>query len=397
MSEKNLDFDTVIDRRGTNCLKYDFAVERGKPADILPLWVADMDFKTSSYIQSALADVVNHGIYGYSEVKDDYFNALASWMHNRHNYDIERKWLVKTPGIVFALAMAVKAYTAKGDSVLIQSPVYYPFKEVIEDNGRVAVSNDLVRLDEGRYVMDIDDFEKKIIENDIHLFFLCSPHNPVGRVWTPDELEAVGDICVKHNVIIVSDEIHSDFVFKGEHHVLASLKKEYADITITCTAPSKTFNLAGLQISNLFIPNDSLRRRFKRELDAAGYSQLGIMGLVACEAAYAHGGEWYEAVLKYIKANIDYTREYVESNIPGVHMSEHEGTYLVWLDFRELGLSPAEQEHLIVDEAGLWLDSGSIFGKTGIGFERINVACPRATLKEALERIERAVKNLTQK
>lgn len=161
MSEKNLDFDTVIDRRGTNCLKYDFAVERGKPADILPLWVADMDFKTSSYIQSALADVVNHGIYGYSEVKDDYFNALASWMHNRHNYDIERKWLVKTPGIVFALAMAVKAYTAKGDSVLIQSPVYYPFKEVIEDNGRVAVSNDLVRFDEGRYVMDIDDFEKK--------------------------------------------------------------------------------------------------------------------------------------------------------------------------------------------------------------------------------------------
>ena len=170
MSEKNLDFDTVIDRRGTNCLKYDFAVERGKPADILPLWVADMDFKTSSYIQAALADVVKHGIYGYSEVKDDYFNALASWMHNRHNYDIERKWLVKTPGIVFALAMAVKAYTAKGDSVLIQSPVYYPFKEVIEDNGRVAVSNDLVRLDEGRYVMDIDDFEKKITENDIHLF-----------------------------------------------------------------------------------------------------------------------------------------------------------------------------------------------------------------------------------
>ena len=202
---------------------------------------------------------------------------------------------------------------------------------------------------------------------------------------------------MKHNVIIVSDEIHSDFVFKGEHHVLASLKKEYADITITCTAPSKTFNLAGLQISNLFIPNDSLRRRFKRELDAAGYSQLGIMGLVACEAAYAHGGEWYEAVLKYIKANIDYMREYVDNNIPGVHMSEHEGTYLVWLDFRDLGLSPAEQEHLIVDEAGLWLDGGSIFGKTGIGFERINVACPRATLKEALERIERAVKNLTQK
>ena len=210
-------------------------------------------------------------------------------------------------------------------------------------------------------------------------------------------VDSVGDICVKHNVIIVSDEIHSDFVFKGEHHVLASLKKEYADITITCTAPSKTFNLAGLQISNLFIPNDSLRRRFKRELDAAGYSQLGIMGLVACEAAYAHGGEWYEAVLKYIKANIDYTREYVDNNIPGVHMSEHEGTYLVWLDFRDLGLSPAEQEHLIVDEAGLWLDGGSIFGKTGIGFERINVACPRATLKEALERIERAVKNLTQK
>ena len=289
MAERNLDFDKVINRKNTDCLKYDFAVKRGMPADVLPLWVADMDFKTSSYIEDAVIERTKHGIFGYSEVGEDYFNAVKNWMKKHHNWDVDEKWLVKTPGVVFALAMSVKAYTEPGDSVLIQLPVYYPFSEVIRDNGRKVVSNDLVLSEDGRYHIDFDDFEKKIVENNIKLFFLCNPHNPVGRVWTLEELKRIGNICLEHGVTVVSDEIHQDFVFKGKHQVFASLKKEFQDISITCTSPSKTFNLASMMISNIFIPNPELRRRFRKQLDAAGTSQLGVLGLVATEAAYSKG------------------------------------------------------------------------------------------------------------
>ena len=223
------------------------------------------------------------------------------------------------------------------------------------------------------------------------LFFLCNPHNPVGRVWSAEELEKLGDICVKHGVIVVSDEIHQDFVFKGKHQVFAGLKKEFQDISITCTSPSKTFNLASMMISNIFIPNPKLRRKFRKQLDAAGISQLGVMGLVAVEAAYSKGEEWYQAMHAYVAANIAYTKAYVEKYLPGVKMMELEGTYLVWLDFRETGLDVDQLEDLIVNKARLWLDSGKIFGKAGEGFQRMNVACPRATLTEALERIRKAL------
>lgn len=388
MGEKNLDFNKVINRRNTKSLKYDFAERRHMPCDVLPLWVADMDFQVSSYVQEALNAQVAHGIYGYSEVQTEYFDVVRAWMKRRHNWDVEEKWLIKTPGIVFALAMAVKAFTNTGDGVLIQLPVYYPFSEVIEDNGRKVVSNTLVRGEDGRYHIDFEDFEEKIEKEDIKLFFLCNPHNPVARVWTREELEKLGDICVRHNVIVVSDEIHSDFAFEGEHLVFASLKKEYEDITITCTSPSKTFNLAGLQISNIFIANRELKKAFKKQVDAAGYSQLNVMGLVACEAAYQYGDEWYDAMRLYVKANIDFTKQYVERNLPGVRMTPHEGTYLVWLDFSETGYSSEEIEDLIIHKAKLWLDSGRIFGESGKGFQRINVACPRSVLLEALERIQ---------
>lgn len=390
--ERNLDFDTVVDRKNTNCLKYDFAVERGMPEDVLPLWVADMDFKTSSYVQDALNKQIEHGIFGYSESKDEYFEAVSGWMKRRHDWEVSRDWLVKTPGVVFALAMAVQAFTNPGDSVLIQLPVYYPFSGVIKGNGRAIVSNTLVYGADNRYHIDFDDFEKKIVDENIKLFFLCSPHNPVGRVWTKEELIRLGDICYKHHVIVVSDEIHADFVFNGRHQVFAGLKKEYEEITITCTAPSKTFNLAGLQVSNVFIANPKLKKAFCKQIDIAGYSQLNVMGLVACEAAYRHGDEWYEAMLKYVKSNIDYTRKYVEENLPGVTMAEHEGTYLVWLDFRDTGLDVERLEHMIVNEAKLWLDSGKIFGDSGKGFQRINVACPRVVLEEALSRIKSCLK-----
>ena len=387
MAERNLDFDRIIDRKNTRCLKYDFAVKRGMPEDVLPLWVADMDFETSSYIEDALTERVKEGIFGYSDVQTPYFEIIRDWMIRHHDWEPQEKWLIKTPGVVFALAMAVKAYTDPGDKVLLQQPVYYPFSEVITDNGREVVSNDLVLTEDGTYKIDFADFEQKIIANGIKLFLLCSPHNPVGRVWTKEELEKIGDICVKHGVTVVSDEIHNDFIWEGTHTVFAGIKKEFADISVTCTSPSKTFNLASMLISNIFIPNQILRRKFRKEMDRAGISQLSVLGLVATEAAYAHGDEWYAAMKNYVRDNIAFARAYVEENLPGVRMIDTQGTYLIWLDFRQTGLTVEQLDHKIIYEAGLWLDSGKIFGKTGEGFERINVACPRAVLQEALDRI----------
>lgn len=389
MPERNLNFDEVIDRKGTDCLKYDFAVRRGMPEDVLPLWVADMDFRTSSYVEDAVIERAKHAIFGYSEVQGDYYNAVAGWMKRHHNFDIQPNWLIKTPGVVFALAMAVKAYTEVGDKVLIQQPVYYPFSEVIQDNGRVIVSNDLYLGDDNRYHIDFEDFERKIVENHIKLFLLCNPHNPSGRVFTMEELTKLGDICLEHNVIVVSDEIHNDFVFEGEHTVFASIKKEYEDISIICTSASKTFNLASMLISNIFIPNRKLKQKFRHEVDAAGISQLSILGLVATQTAYEKGDEWYEKMHAYVKNNIDYVKKYVKDNMPGVKVIDGEGTYLLWLDFRETGIEADELERRIIYNAKLWLDSGKIFGKNGVGFQRINVATPRKIVTECLERIRK--------
>ena len=389
MPERNLNFDEIIERKGTDCLKYDFAVKRGKPEDVLPFWVADMDFRTTSYVEDALIERAKHGIFGYSESQEDYFHAIAGWMHRRHHWDVEPDWLIKTPGVVFALAMAVKAFTEAGDCVLIQQPVYYPFSEVIQDNGRVVVSNDLYLGTDNRYHMDLEDFEQKIVEHHVKLFLLCNPHNPSGRVFTREELTGMGEICLKHGVTVVCDEIHHDFVFQGEHTVFASIKKEYADISVTCTSPSKTFNLASMLISNIFIPNEKLRQRFQHEVNAAGISQLNVLGLVATQAAYEHGDEWYEKMMAYVKSNIDYARNYVEEYLPGVKMINGEGTYLVWLDFRGTGIETEELDRRIIYDAKLWLDSGKIFGKTGEGFQRINVAAPRKTITECFERIRK--------
>lgn len=391
MAEKNLNFDEIADRKGTDCLKYDFAVRRGMPEDVLPLWVADMDFKTSSYVEEALIERVKHGVFGYSEVGSKYFETVAKWMKTHHNWEVQPQWLIKTPGVVFALAMAVKAYTKEGDAVLIQQPVYYPFSEVIEDNSRVIVSNDLYLGEDNRYHIDFEDFERKIVNNKIKLFLMCNPHNPSGRVFTREELTGMGDICLKYGVIVVSDEIHNDFIFKGEHTVFSNVKKEYEDIAVICTSPSKTFNLASMLISNIFIPNRKLKAKFRKVVDAAGISQLGVLGLVATETAYEKGEEWYEAMLTYIRSNIDFVKSYVKEHLPGVNVIDGEGTYLLWLDFRKTGLNVKELDRRIVYDAKLWLDSGKIFGKTGEGFERINVATSRAVIRECLERIKNKV------
>lgn len=388
MPEKNLNFDEIIARKGTDCLKYDFASRRGMPEDVLPFWVADMDFKTSSYVEDALIERVKHGIFGYSEVGEPYFKAIANWMKKHHNWEIKREWLVKTPGVVYALAMAIKAFTNEGDSVLIQQPVYYPFSEVIEDNKRKIVSNDLVLVEDNKYYIDFVDFEEKIIQNKVKLFLLCSPHNPVGRVWTKEELIKIGDICLKHGVLVVSDEIHNDFDYEKRHIVFSSLKKEFEENSIVCTSPSKTFNLASMLISNIFIPDRKKRHLFRKQIDASGMSQLSVLGLVATQTAYEHGEEWYNAMIKYVKNNINFVKDFVEKNMPNVKMIDIEGTYLVWLDFTKTGIDVDELDRRIIYDAKLWLDSGKIFGKSGEGFQRINVACPRCLLEEALKRLK---------
>lgn len=388
MPEKNLNFDEIIARKGTDCLKYDFASRRGMPEDVLPFWVADMDFKTSSYVEDALIERVKHGIFGYSEVGEPYFKAIANWMKKHHNWEIKREWLVKTPGVVYALAMAIKAFTNEGDSVLIQQPVYYPFSEVIEDNKRKIVSNDLVLGEDNKYYIDFVDFEEKIIQNKVKLFLLCSPHNPVGRVWTKEELIKIGDICLKHGVLVVSDEIHNDFDYEKRHIVFSSLKKEFEENSIVCTSPSKTFNLASMLISNIFIPDRKKRHLFRKQIDASGMSQLSVLGLVATQTAYEKGEEWYDAMISYVKENISFAKEYIKKNMPNVKMIDIEGTYLLWLDFRETGIDVDELDRRIIYDAKLWLDSGKIFGKNGEGFQRINVACPRCLLEEALKRLK---------
>ena len=395
MPERNLDFDEVISRRGTGSLKYDFARQRGKPEGVLPLWVADMDFRTSSFVQDALDRTVRHGIWGYSEPDQEYFSALASWMKRRHGWCIREEWIIRTPGVVFALAMAIRAFTEPGDAVMIQQPVYYPFSEVIRDNGRRVVSSNLV-FDEaqGRYRMDLEDFERKLKAEKAGLFILCSPHNPVGRVWTEEELAAVGEICRRNGVIVVSDEIHHDFVFSGKHTVFPLAGKGFDAFSVVCTSPSKTFNLAGLQLSNIITPDETLRSRLKKQLDAAGYSQANLFGLKACEAAYSEGEDWLEALLLYLRGNMDWLTAFVRDRLPGIRVIRPEGTYLVWLDFKALGLTREEQEDLVVNRAGLWLDSGAVFGESGEGYERINIACPRATLEEAMLRLEKAVREM---
>ncbi|MEM1485975.1 MalY/PatB family protein [Oscillospiraceae bacterium PP1C4] len=388
------DFDEVIDRRGTNSLKYDFASKRGKPEDILPLWVADMDFQSPPAVLEALSQRIQHGVFGYSDAADEsYFQALLHWYQNRFDWHPRPEWLVKTPGVVVAICTAIRALTKQGDAVIIQQPVYYPFEGSVKANDRQLIINRLV-YEDGRYRIDINEFERQIITNQVKLFILCSPHNPIGRVWTKEELTAVGDICVRHGVYVVSDEIHADFVYPGYRHlVFAGLKPEYADLTVTCTAPSKTFNLAGLQISNLFIKNEKIRQQFLSETLKAGYSQPNLMGLIACQAAYEQGGQWLEELKHYITDNLALVRKFCKEELPVIRLVEPEGTYLVWLDCRALELSDQELDELMVKKAKLWLDAGSMFGADGNGFQRINIACPRAVLQQALLRLKEAVES----
>ena len=387
-------FNTVIDRHGTNCIKTDLAVIRGKPADVLSLWVADMDFPTSPAILEALHNKVDHGIFGYSCLDDDFFAALKNWMQTEHDFSPERRELVTTPGVVFGISCAIKAFTNEGDAVIIQTPVYYPFKNMIELNNRKLVTSSLYE-ENGKYYIDFEDFEKKIIENNVKLFILCSPHNPVSRVWTREELQKLSDICLRNNVIVFADEIHNDFVYApNKHTVFSNLSPEAAENSIISMSVSKTFNLAGLQFSTNFIKNPVLRKKFRDEKDKTGYDEPSLMGLTAALAAYKNGKPWLLDLHKHLKENIDFVRSFLAKKLPEVRLIEPEGTFLLWLDFSKLGLSDSEIDDIIVNKAKVWLDRGTMFGPEGEYYQRINVATPQPVLEEALNRIAGAFKEI---
>lgn len=385
------DFDKVIDRHNTNSVKFDAAESMGYPEDVLPLWVADMDFQAPECVRKALQKAVDHGIFGYSILGEDYFAAVSGWFRRRFGWELEKDWLVTTPGVVFALSAAVRAATQPGDAVLVQPPVYYPFYNVIRQNERVVVESPLV-YENGRYAIDFGDFEKKIAENDVKLFILCSPHNPVCRVWTREELETIGAICEKHGVTVISDEIHCDFAFPEHPHTpFVKACPDLAERTIVCTAPSKSFNLAGLQVSNLFIPGAELRKKFQEQMDTVSYHNPNCLGAIACTAAYEGGEDWLDDCKAYMRENLSYVRSFLAENLPKIKLVEPEGTYFAWLDCSGLGLSKEELDDLIIHKAKLWLDSGAIFGECAAQFQRVVLACPKATVMEAMERLKKAI------
>ena len=383
----NYDFDTVTDRKNTNAIKYDLAKKRGKPEDAVSLWVADMDFPTAPCIQKAVAEKAAHGIWGYSRPDNRYYDALKKWYKERHNFEVQNEWVVNTPGVCFALAAAIKAFTKEGESVLIQKPVYYPFFNIINSLQRKVVNSSLI-LKNNHYEIDFDDFERKIVQENVKMFILCSPHNPGGRVWTKQELQKISEICLAHNVLVVSDEIHSDITFGSNvHTVYGSLSEQALKNSIICTAPSKSFNLAGLQFSNIFIADEKLRKAFSKELDKTGYDEPSVFGIVAATAAYSEGADWFDSVKSYIWENILFAKKYIEENAPQIKVLVPEGTYLLWLDFSKTGLSDSEINDRVLNKAKVWLDRGSMFGKEGEKFQRINCATPRIILEDALKRI----------
>ncbi len=394
--EQIYDFDRITDRKNTSCLKYDFGKARMGREDLLPMWVADMDFPLPREVLEVLHGRIEHGIFGYTDPDDEYYAVLKKWFSHRYGWQIEREWNTVTPGVVYALATAVRALTEPGDAVLIQEPVYYPFREVIRDNHRVCVSSPLVRRvdgDKSRYVMDLADFEEKIKQNKVNLFLLCSPHNPVGRVWSREELERVSEICLRHQVRIVVDEIHCDFIFSGHHFTpYGTLEEKYVENAVICTSPSKSFNIAGLQTANILIPDRTLRLAFKKENAAAGYSQGNVMGITAVKAVYEKGERWLDALRAYLEENLVFFREYLEKNIPGAGLIEPEGTYLLWVDFSGVVDSYGELHSLLVDKAHLWLDEGVIFGGENALFARFNIACPRSVLEQGLSQLAEAVR-----
>lgn len=386
------DFDKIVDRVGTNSVKWDFMEKfAGVDSSCIPLWIADMDFECAKPIVDAVEKRAKHAVFGYSEKPDSYYESVINWMKKRHNWEITKESICVTPGIVKALNFIVQTYTNKGDGVIIQTPVYGPFMQAVEKNDRVIYENRL-KYENEKYAIDFEDLEEKAKNPSVKLLILCSPHNPISRVWTKEELTRIGQICIDNNVIVVSDEIHSDIIYKGHKHIpFAAVSEEFANNSIICSAPSKTFNIAGLETSNIIICNEKIRQEYIKALDKNGIKGHNPFGIVATEAAYNEGEEWLDQVIEYLDENVKFVKEFLEEKIPNVKLVNPEGTFLLWLDCRGLGLNENELKTLLEKEAKIALDQGPNFGKAGIGFERLNIGCSRSIIESALIRLERAI------
>ena len=385
-------FDEYIDRRNSRCHKWDGENPMyRKSENLLPLWVADMDFQSPKPIIDAIIKRAEHGFFGYSFFPAEYYEAVINWFQRRYNWKLEKNWIVFTPGVVPAIFLSVQAYSEPGDKVLIQTPAYPPFAASVKDNGRQRLLNPL-KLINGRYEMDFEDLKEKAKEPKVKMIILCNPHNPTGRVWTKEELTQFGEICLENQVLVISDEIHGDIIYPGSHNftAFASISDEFAQNSITCTSPSKTFNYPSLKVSNIIIPDSKLRGKFIETRKKSALRDPNCFASLVVEATYNECEDWLEEMIKYLKENLEFLKSFISQNLPQVRVIEPEGTYLVWLDFRDLGYDTKELTNIIKGKAKVALEDGFLFGKEGRGFQRINIACPRSIIEEALTRISNA-------
>ena len=387
---KKYNFDEIIARENTDCVKYDLREMFFKTEDVLPMWVADMDFRTPDFIIDSIKSRLDHEILGYSIRGEGFNDSIVAWMKNRHDWDIKQEWISFSPGVVPAVNMIVLAFTEPGDKIIVQPPVYFPFFMAIENNRRTKVENPL-KLENGRLCMDFDDL--RIKAKGAKMIILSHPHNPGGSVWTKEELTQLAEICIENDVLMVSDEIHSDLLFEGFRHIpLASISEEAAQKTITCNAPSKTFNLAGLATSYLIIPNKDLLDNYNKMLNDKMHVNMGNMfGPIALKSAYGQGEEWLKQLLDYVWGNVCYVDDFLKKDIPQIKAIIPESTYMIWLDCRELGLEGDALKDFFITKAKVGFNDGRVFGTGGDGFMRINVACPRTMVKQAMEQIKAAI------
>lgn len=382
------DFDKITDRRATNSYKWDSA-----PEGVLPMWVADMDFRTAPAVIDALQKRVAHGIFGYTRVPDAYYDAVTSWFSRRHGWDIDREWIIYTSGVVPAVSAVIKALTVPGDKVIVQTPVYNCFFSSIRNNGCEIVSNPLRRIGD-TYGMDFDALERCAADPRAKVMLLCNPHNPAGRVWTPDELTRLGNICLRNGVTVVADEIHCELVYQGfKYTPFASLSDAFLHRSVTCVSPSKAFNIAGLQIANIVAFDNDLRRRIDKAININEVCDVNPFGVAATIAAYNEGEEWLCQLLDYLHGNYEAMAEFCRRELPEFPIARLEGTYLVWMDCSTLGMSSDALEHALLDDARLWLNAGTMYGAEGEGYMRWNIACPRSVMLDGLNRFLNFVRN----
>ena len=381
-------FDEIVPRRGSNSYKWDTAEDE----DVLPMWVADMDFRTAPAIIRTLEKQVHHGVFGYTKVPQTYYDATISWFSRRHNFTINKEWILFTSGVVPALSAIIKALTDPGDKVIVQTPVYNCFFSSIRNDQCEIISNELICQD-GTYTIDFADLEQKAADPKVKIMLLCSPHNPVGRVWTKEELLQIGEICLRNNVIVVSDEIHCDLIYESHTHVpYASINEKFLQNSVTCIAPTKTFNLAGIQVANIVAANKEIRKKIDKALNINEVCEINVFAIEALIAAYNEGEDWLEELKRYLYENYEYLKDFFSEYFPQLSVIKPEATYLIWVNCSAFKLTSKEITNILIEKQKLWVNEGTMYGKAGEGFIRINIACPKETLIKGLDRFKEAFK-----